>query len=67
MGHDRVEVANRVGVNPEYIDRLVGLSVLAPAPDGTFSMGDLRRVALVQTLENAGLPLDEISRALSEG
>ncbi len=66
MTHDREDAARRAGVKPEYVDRLVGLGILGPS-GGAFSKGDVRRIALMETLERAGLPLDGIAAAIGQG
>jgi DNA-binding transcriptional MerR regulator len=65
--YDRDEVAKRTGVNPEYVDRLHHPGILHGSDDGSYSSGDVRRVALVQNLEDAGLPLTEIGRTDDTG
>ncbi|HEX4940934.1 MAG TPA: adenylate cyclase regulatory domain-containing protein, partial [Actinomycetota bacterium] len=61
------EVAERAGVEPEYVTRLLDVGVLAPAADGTFTEGDVRRSRLYQGLERTGLPLEAIREALDAG
>jgi adenylate cyclase len=39
-GYSRQEVAQRAGVDPDYIDRLVELGILTPAAPDVFSPGD---------------------------
>ena len=63
----RDEVARRAGVEPEYVVRLVDLGVLTPEqPDG-FSGGDVRRVLLARSLEDAGISLDDVVAARERG
>jgi adenylate cyclase len=61
------ELAERAGVDPSYVTRLIDVGVLAPAADGRFTEGDVRRVRLYQGLEHAGLPLEEIAEAVDRG
>jgi adenylate cyclase len=61
------DVAERAGVEPDYVTRLVDVGVLGPAADGTFTEGDIRRVRLYQGLERTGLPLEAIREALDAG
>jgi adenylate cyclase len=61
------DVAERAGVEPDYVARLVDVGVLAPAADGTFTEGDVRRTRLYQGLERTGLPLEAIREALDAG
>ena len=67
MTFDRTDAAARAGVDITYLDRLLELGVLTPGADGRFSTGDLRRLALVQMLEAAGVPLDGIAAAIRDG
>ncbi len=61
------EAADRAGVEPAYLARLVDLGILAPAQAGRFSSGDVRRVAMVKSLEDAGIPLDGVAAAIARG
>jgi adenylate cyclase len=63
----RTEVADRAGVEPAYVDRLVQVGILAPDGDGRFATGDPRRVTIVQTLERSGVPIEGIGEALRRG
>lgn len=67
MTFTRAEAARRAGVPTEYIDRLFELGGLVPQADGRLTLGDVRRCALVRTLERAGLPLDGIGQAVRDG
>ncbi|HXY72657.1 MAG TPA: adenylate/guanylate cyclase domain-containing protein [Actinomycetota bacterium] len=61
------EAAERAGVEPAYLTRLVELGVLAPADAGRFSDGDVRRVMMAKSLEDAGIPLDRVGEAIRQG
>ena len=56
-------VAERAGVGPAYLARLVELGILSPV-DGRFAVNDARRVVVVQALERAGLTLEGIGEAI---
>ena len=60
----RREIAERAGVEPEFVDRLADLGILEPNEFGKLSDGDVQRVRIMQTLEKAGLPLDGLGEAL---
>jgi adenylate cyclase len=60
------EVAERAGVDVEYVTRLVDTGVLTPQ-DGTFTAGDARRARLCRGLEGAGLPIEALVEALERG
>lgn len=61
------DVAERAGVEVEYVGKLVDLGVLDPTEDGAFSEGDARRARLFQGLERAGLPIEAMVEALERG
>jgi len=61
------EVAGRAGTAQHYVSRLVELGVVSVGHGGYFSEGDVRRVRLMQTLERAGVPLEEVAAAIRGG
>ena len=63
----REEAALRAGVGAEYLDRLVGLGLLSPEQPDRFSPGDVRRVLLARSLEDAGIALDDVVAATERG
>jgi adenylate cyclase len=63
----RQEVAESAGVDPDYVDRLVGLGILRPDSGTTFSPGDVRRARWVQSFERAGVPLEGMATAVRDG
>jgi len=65
--YQRHEVAERAGVEPEFIDRLVDLGILSPGQGDRYSEGDVRRVRIVVMLERAGIVLDGVGLAISSG
>jgi class 3 adenylate cyclase len=66
-GYSRREVAQRAGVDPGYVDRLVELGILMPAAGDAFSAGDALRARWVQSLERAGVPLEGLASAVRDG
>jgi len=66
-GHSRQEVAQRAGVDPDYVDRLVELGILTPGTGDGFSPGDVLRARWVQSLERAGVPLEGMAAAVRDG
>lgn len=66
-GYSGQEVAQRAGVDPGYIDRLVELGILTPGTEDAFSPGDVLRARWVLSLERAGVPLDGMAAAVREG
>jgi adenylate cyclase len=65
--YSRQEVAQRAGVDPDYLDRLVELGILTPAAGDAFSPGDVIRARWVQSLERAGVPLEGMAAAVRDG
>jgi adenylate cyclase len=66
-GYSRQEVAQRAGVDPGYLDRLVELGILTPASAEAFSPGDALRARWLQSLERAGVPLEGLAAAVRDG
>ena len=65
--YSRENAAERVGVEPYYLVRLVDLGILAPEEPDRFSPGDVRRVLMAKSLEDAGIPLDAVAAAIRRG
>ena len=65
--YSREIAAERAGVEPSYLARLVDLGILAPVDPDRFSPGDVRRVLMARSLEDAGIPLDEVVAAIRHG
>jgi adenylate cyclase len=66
-GYTRQEVAQRAGVDPDYVDRLVELGILTPAAGEAFSPGDALRARWLRSLEQAGVPLHGVAAAIRDG
>jgi adenylate cyclase len=66
-GYPRQQVAQRAGVDPDYVDHLVELGILTPDAGDAFSPGDALRARWVQSLEHAGVPLDGMAAAIRDG
>jgi adenylate cyclase len=64
--YSAADVAERSGVEPDFIDRIVELGILTPEED-RFSPGDVRRVLMARSLEGAGIPLDSVAGAMRRG
>jgi adenylate cyclase len=63
----REEAAERAGVEPRYVVRLVDLGILAPEGGDRFSSGDVRRVLMAKSLEDAGIALEDVATAIQRG
>jgi class 3 adenylate cyclase len=66
-GYPRADAAQRAGVEAAYIGRLVDLGILAATEEDRFTDGDVRRVALANSFEGAGIPLEALADAVSRG
>jgi adenylate cyclase len=62
--YSREEVAERAGVQTDFVARLVELGILTPREPDRFSPGDVRRVLMARSLEDAMIPLDEVVNAI---
>ncbi|MBI2782070.1 MAG: hypothetical protein HYX55_09790 [Chloroflexi bacterium] len=60
------EAAERAGVDAGYVEELVRAGILHPSDDG-FSTGDVRRVGLVRTMREVGIPLEAMTKGLETG
>lgn len=65
--HSRNEVAEKAGVDIDYVDRLVEARILTPDTGDTFSPSDVRRARWVRSLEQAGVPLEGMAAAVRSG
>jgi adenylate cyclase len=60
-------VADRAGVEVDFVDRLIDADILRPVDGAGFSVGDVRRARFVRNLQGAGVSLDGIAVAVREG
>jgi adenylate cyclase len=67
IGLSKRDVADRAGVDPDYVDWLVEVGIVEPGSGATFSPGDVRRARWVQSFERAGVPLEGIAAAVRDG
>ncbi len=65
--YSRESAAERAGVDPYHLVRLIDLGILAPEEPDRLSAGDVRRVLMAKSLEDAGIPLDDVGAALKRG
>jgi adenylate cyclase len=65
--YSREEAAERAGVEPAYVDRLVELGVVTPKEPDRYSRGDVRRMLMARSLEDAAIPLDHVVVGLENG
>jgi adenylate cyclase len=64
---DLETVAQRAGVEPEFVRQLVELRVVVPDEGGRMTEGDTRRVSIVYGLDQAGLPIASLAEAMRRG
>lgn len=65
-GYSSREVAQRAGVDHDYVERLVELGILAETAEG-FSSGDVLRARWLHGLDRAGIPLEGMAEAVRDG
>jgi adenylate cyclase len=64
---DRNELAARAGIGVDFVDRLIGLGILAEHPDEGFRTGDIHRIRFVRACEKAGMTADAIAGGIEAG
>ena len=67
IGHSLQEAAERAGVDPGYLDRLIGLGLLAADHGDGYTPADVRQVMMVKSLEDGGISLAGIAAAVERG
>ena len=63
----RERLADRSGVDPEYVDRLVSLGILTVPVDGTFAGSACQVVRLVRSFDGSGITPEHIGEAVRTG
>jgi len=63
----REQASARAGVTVDRLGELVALGIIKPRSNDGFSVGDVRRARLVETLIEAGLPLDALAEGFRRG
>ena len=63
----RQEAADRAGVTVDVVDRYVEVGLLTPGDGDRFSQGDVRRIGVGQTLDDAGIPLEQMAEVVARG
>jgi adenylate cyclase len=61
------EAAAHAGVVPLYVDRLVELGIIAPNEQDRYSPGDVRRLLMSRSLEDAAIPLEQVVAGIDGG
>jgi class 3 adenylate cyclase/DNA-binding transcriptional MerR regulator len=65
--YEIAEAAERAGVSPDELRRLIDLGILKPNTESRLTSGDVRRVGMVGSLTAAGIPLDGLGAAIRSG
>ena len=65
--YELAEAAQRAGIRPDELRRLVELGIILPDADDRFTAGHVRRVGLVEGLTAAGIPPDGLGAAIRSG
>lgn len=63
----KLALAQRSGSSPEHVDRLVEHGIVVPQGNGTFRLGDIQRIKLVDALERSGIRIEDLGRAIRSG
>jgi adenylate cyclase len=57
----RADAAKRAGLEPDYLDRLIGLGLIKPDAEDRLTKSDVRKAKMMQTLEGAGIPPERVA------
>jgi hypothetical protein len=63
----RALAADKAGVEPGYVDRLIELGIVVPDGDERLTTGDVRRTQMARTLEGAGIGLEALAAGMRSG
>jgi adenylate cyclase len=65
--YNRQQAAARAGVTTEELNRVVELGIIDPGEGDKFTSGDVRRTAMVHSLEEAGVSLEGLAVTMARG
>ena len=65
--YSKQEAAERAGVSPDLLGQLVEIGILEPSEGDRFSIGDVRRVVLLDSFVAAGIPLEGLATQIRKG
>ena len=65
--YSRVVAAERAGVPPDFLDRVVELGIVRPEAPDRFSPGDVRRAQMARSFVDAGVALEGLSALIRRG
>jgi class 3 adenylate cyclase len=63
----RIEAADRAGVGVDEVNQLIEAGIVSPDADDRLSTADVRRVQIVESLLESGLPLGGLAEGLRQG
>ena len=64
----KTDVADRAGVDEDFVDRVVSVGLIKPDAAGRFVAADARRTQLAHSLEDeSGIALSDLSDAVKDG
>ena len=61
------ELADRSGVTPEQLRRLVELGIITPTPQDAFRPSDIQRIRVVDALADAGFAPEQLAELIAAG
>lgn len=61
------EAADRAGVGLDYLERLLQLDLIVPDEDGRLAEGNVRKIQLVEALEEAGIDVEALAALVRAG
>ena len=67
VSYTRAEAAKRAGVDVDFLDRVIEIGIVTPDDPERCTPGDVRRVIMARTLEEAGVPLDGVAASIRNG
>lgn len=66
-GLSRAEVAERAGVSPELVGRLIELGILKQRPDGSLDPYEFRKIGIAMAIVEAGISLEATAEGIRRG
>ncbi len=65
--HSEDELARLAGTNVERLRVMVELAIVTPGPDGSFGPSDIARVRIADSMDRAGIELDQVGSMIADG
>jgi adenylate cyclase len=67
MRHSEDELARLAGTTLDRLREMVRLAIVAPGPDGSFGPSDIARVRIADSMDRAGIELDQVGSMIADG